>query len=113
MYYNTLDHTCNKYCNLIGQEEVTICDSHLHDSDSHLQLHSLEHEAKLGCIHGHKKREPIEAAVLVQQPIAKCLWLSTQPQATAQSHCRVEYAEYAEHAHSMPYVHVCPIGFLS
>ena len=43
---------------------MTICDSHLHDSDSHLQLYSLEHEAKLGCIHGHKKREPIEAAVL-------------------------------------------------
>ena len=41
-----LDHSCNKYCNLIGQEEVTNCDRHLHDFDRHLQdfdtqLHNL------------------------------------------------------------------------
>ena len=32
-----LDHGCNKYCNLIGQEEVTNCDRHQHDFDRHLQ----------------------------------------------------------------------------
>ena len=33
-----LDHSCNKYCNLIGQEEVTNSDRHLHDSDRYLQV---------------------------------------------------------------------------
>ena len=58
-----LDHirSCNKYCDLIGQEKVTICDSYLHDSDSHLQLHSLEHEAKLGSILGYRSKETVAA----------------------------------------------------
>ena len=33
-----LDHSCNKYCNLIGQEEVTNSDRHLHDSDRYLRV---------------------------------------------------------------------------
>ena len=44
----SLDHSCNKYCNLIGQEEVTNSDRYLHDSyrhlrvfDRHLQLYIL------------------------------------------------------------------------
>ena len=35
-YYLNLDHSCNKYCNLIGQGEVTNSDKilYLHDSTS-------------------------------------------------------------------------------
>ena len=36
--YKYLDHSCNKYCNLIGQEEVTNSDRHLHDSDRYLRV---------------------------------------------------------------------------
>ena len=35
-----LDHSCNKYCDLIGQEEASIC-----PIDTY-KVHSLEHEAK-------------------------------------------------------------------
>ena len=33
----TLDHSCNKYCNLIGYRQVSISHSHLQASHSHLQ----------------------------------------------------------------------------
>ena len=37
-----LDNSCKKYCDFIGLDEVTICDSDLHDFDSHLQLCALK-----------------------------------------------------------------------
>ena len=37
-YYYILDNSCNKYCDFIGWEEVTIRD----DFDSHLQLYALK-----------------------------------------------------------------------
>ena len=74
------DHSCNKYCDLIGQGEVTICDSHLHDSDSHLQLHSLMHEAKPGCILGYNNTAKI---MTVQWTQYSCSLLKTEVEFTA------------------------------
>ena len=42
-----------KYYDLIGWEEVPISHRCKTIVDTY-KLHSLEHEAKLGCIHGHK-----------------------------------------------------------
>ena len=42
--YISLDHGCNKHCDLIGQAVVMVtnCDRHLYDSDRHLAIHDSD-----------------------------------------------------------------------